>query len=53
MENPGWAGGNPSDAPGAEYGAEGAGNVEGAPDVNYMYAGGQTGHNGAGAGEGY
>ncbi|KAL6869972.1 hypothetical protein ACO1O0_001307 [Amphichorda felina] len=54
MENPGWAGGNPSDAPGGEYpGAEGANNVEGAPDVNYMYSAGQTGHNGAGTGEGY
>lgn len=54
MENPGWAGGNAPDAQGAEYpGADGANSVEGAPDVNYMYSGGQPGHNGAGAGEGY
>ncbi len=54
MENPGWAGGAGGEGPGGEYpSAEGANSVEGAPDVNYMYGGAQTGHNGSGAGEGY
>lgn len=59
MENAGWAGGMPGEkgmgegGPDYHGGPEGANSVEGPPDVNYMYGGAQTGHNGAGAGDGY
>lgn len=44
---------NEPGAVGGEYaGAEGSNAVEGGADQNYLY-GGQAGHNGGGAGDGY
>ncbi|VUC36110.1 unnamed protein product [Clonostachys rosea] len=58
IENQAWGGQISGEGAVASEGAaaaapEGSNNIEGGADVNYLYSGAQSGHNGAGAGEGY